>query len=177
MKFEYCCKHNFHLTCCHGRKAVCSSCSMENISKGDVAPALGASRTRNYCMQNLIFLSADSCVMRCEQDFYELFPQKFQNKTNGVTPRRWLAYCNPGLSKLITDTLGSNEWIAKTDQLTGLRKHADDKAFQKQWRAIKLENKQRLADLIKVKHVLGFLLHEGTVGMEACHLRSWPCDS
>ncbi|KAK9849013.1 hypothetical protein WJX84_009521 [Apatococcus fuscideae] len=83
------------------------------------------------------------------KDFYELSPEKFQNKTNGVTPRRWLAYCNPGLSKLITETLGSNEWIAKTDQLAGLRKFSDDKAFQKKWRSIKLENKQRLADLIK----------------------------
>lgn len=90
----------------------------------------------------------DLCVPL--QDFYELSPEKFQNKTNGVTPRRWLAYCNPGLSKLITKTLGSNEWISKTDQLTGLRQHADDKAFQKEWRSIKLENKQRLADLIKV---------------------------
>jgi starch phosphorylase len=42
-------------------------------------------------------------------DFYKLFPEKFQNKTNGVTPRRWLAFCNPGLSKLITDTLGSDK--------------------------------------------------------------------
>jgi starch phosphorylase len=42
-------------------------------------------------------------------DFYKLFPEKFQNKTNGVTPRRWLAFCNPPLSKLITDTLGDNK--------------------------------------------------------------------
>lgn len=43
-------------------------------------------------------------------DFYELFPAKFQNKTNGVTPRRWLAWCNPELSALITSTLGSDAW-------------------------------------------------------------------
>lgn len=42
-------------------------------------------------------------------DFYKLFPEKFQNKTNGVTPRRWLALCNPGLAKLITETLGSDK--------------------------------------------------------------------
>lgn len=43
-------------------------------------------------------------------DFYKIFPSKFQNKTNGVTPRRWLAWCNPELSALITQALGSNEW-------------------------------------------------------------------
>ena len=42
-------------------------------------------------------------------DFYKLFPEKFQNKTNGVTPRRWLAFCNPGLAELITEKLGSDE--------------------------------------------------------------------
>jgi starch phosphorylase len=45
-------------------------------------------------------------------DFYKIFPSKFQNKTNGVTPRRWLAWCNPELSSLITETLGSNAWWA-----------------------------------------------------------------
>lgn len=44
-------------------------------------------------------------------EFYELWPEKFQNKTNGVTPRRWLAMCNPALRQLITATLGSNDWI------------------------------------------------------------------
>ena len=51
------------------------------------------------------------CLIACSQDFYELYPEKFQNKTNGVTPRRWLAYCNPGLAALITKALGTDEWI------------------------------------------------------------------
>ena len=51
------------------------------------------------------------------QDFYDLSPSKFQNKTNGVTPRRWLAYCNPRLAALITQTLGNAEWIKHADQL------------------------------------------------------------
>lgn len=84
------------------------------------------------------------------QDFYELSPEKFQNKTNGVTPRRWLAYCNPELSALITDTLGSDEWIKHADKLQGLKKFADDKSFQAKWSAIKYHNKERLADKIKV---------------------------
>ena len=51
------------------------------------------------------------------QDFVKIFPDKFQNKTNGVTPRRWLAFCNPELSALITDTLGSDDWIKDFDLL------------------------------------------------------------
>ena len=68
-----------------------------------------------------------------------------------MTPRRWLAYCNPELSTLISQTLGSDEWIKHADKLQGLKKHADDKGFQAKWRAIKTDNKQRLADKIKVR--------------------------
>jgi glucan phosphorylase len=49
--------------------------------------------------------------------FYEIFPEKFQNKTNGVTPRRWLAFCNPPLRDLITETLGSQRWIKEPERL------------------------------------------------------------
>ena len=51
------------------------------------------------------------------QDFVKIFPDKFQNKTNGVTPRRWLAFCNPELSALITETLGSDDWVKDFDLL------------------------------------------------------------
>ena len=88
------------------------------------------------------------------QDFFELAPHKFQNKTNGVTPRRWLAWCNPGLAALITETLGTDAWPNDLNLLTGLRQYADDKDFQKKWRAIKNENKARLAAKIKVHSVL-----------------------
>jgi starch phosphorylase len=82
-------------------------------------------------------------------DFYKLFPEKFQNKTNGVTPRRWLAFCNPALSALITKTLGSDSWITDTYELSKLKPYAEDPAFQEQWRAVKLENKKKLAAYIK----------------------------
>ena len=85
------------------------------------------------------------------QDFYELAPEKFQNKTNGVTPRRWLAYCNPELASLITETLGTDKWITEAYLLEGLRKHADDKQFQAKWREVKLAKKERLAEKIKVR--------------------------
>jgi starch phosphorylase len=83
------------------------------------------------------------------KDFYDIMPEKFQNKTNGVTPRRWLAFCNPPLSALISETLGTDAWIKELDLLQGLRPHATDPKFQKRWADIKLGNKQRLADLVK----------------------------
>jgi starch phosphorylase len=82
-------------------------------------------------------------------DFYKLFPNKFQNKTNGVTPRRWLAWCNPELAALITKTLGSDAWINNAELLTGLRKFASDKSFQAQWRAVKQQRKAKLAAMLK----------------------------
>ena len=82
------------------------------------------------------------------KDFYQLWPEKFNNRTNGVTPRRWLAMCNPGLSELITQKIG-DQWVTDLPQLSQLRQFADDVAFVKQWAAIKRQNKARLARLIK----------------------------
>jgi len=82
------------------------------------------------------------------RDFYELWPDKFNNKTNGVTQRRWLAMCNPGLSALINERIGES-WITRLDELRKLAPYADDKAFQQNWREVKLANKQRLADMVE----------------------------
>jgi len=81
-------------------------------------------------------------------DFYELFPEKFINKTNGVTPRRWLLLGNPRLSRLITDKIGT-DWIKNLDELRKLEQFLDDKEFTQAWREIKLANKQELAKLIQ----------------------------
>jgi starch phosphorylase len=86
-----------------------------------------------------------STVMR---DFHSIWPDKFFNVTNGVTPRRFLRLSNPELSGLITQTLGSERWITQLDDLRGLEPYADDSAFHQQWNAVKLANKQRLADHI-----------------------------
>lgn len=81
------------------------------------------------------------------KDFYELWPEKFRNKTNGVTPRRWMVLSNPRLSNLITDTIGSN-WVTHLDELRKLEPMAQDAAFREQWRDIKRHNKQQFAQLI-----------------------------
>ena len=80
--------------------------------------------------------------------FYDAFPEKFQNKTNGVTPRRWLAFCNPGLRALINEKLESDDWINDLDKLSELRVFAEDEEFQTKWRAVKAENKKHAIDLI-----------------------------
>ncbi len=78
------------------------------------------------------------------RDFAELWPDKFNNKTNGVTQRRWLYACNEDLSNLITDKIGDG-WITDLPQLRGLSEFADDKDFQRNWRKAKLANKVRLS--------------------------------
>ena len=80
-------------------------------------------------------------------DFFQLWPEKFNNKTNGVTQRRWLAGCNPGLRALLKDKIGEG-WITQLTDLSQIEKFAEDKAFQKQWYEVKQANKQRLADLV-----------------------------
>ncbi|HEY6094146.1 MAG TPA: glycogen/starch/alpha-glucan phosphorylase [Gallionellaceae bacterium] len=81
------------------------------------------------------------------RDFYEMWPHKFHSKTNGVTPRRWLAASNPALSALITRTVGEG-WLTDLDRLRALAAHVDDAAFRSEWRTIKLQQKQRLAELV-----------------------------
>jgi len=81
------------------------------------------------------------------QEFYQLWPEKFNNKTNGVTPRRWLAHCNPGLTDLVSNVIGK-QWITNLDDITRLRPFADDPGFRDCWRAVKQANKERLMDLV-----------------------------
>ena len=82
-------------------------------------------------------------------EFYEMTPEKFNNKTNGVTPRRWLKVCNTGLSRLIDEKIGGKCWPKDLDLLRGLEKYADDPKFQKDFMQVKLENKKNLAKIIR----------------------------
>ena len=84
-------------------------------------------------------------------DFYNIMPEKFQNKTNGVTQRRWLAFSNPELRDLISSKLGGDAWIRELESLHELEKYADNAEFQAQWRAIKTNNKKKLAKYIEEK--------------------------
>lgn len=81
------------------------------------------------------------------QDFYKLWPEKFINKTNGVTPRRWILLCNPKLADLYSSKIGDG-WLKNLDELRQLEKYIDDPEFCEQWREIKLHNKRQLAEYI-----------------------------
>ncbi len=83
-------------------------------------------------------------------DFHRIYPEKFINVTNGITPRRWLNQCNPGLSELISSRIGTG-FVRDLDQLKGLIEHAEDGKFRSQFRAVKQANKVRLAHYIEKK--------------------------
>jgi starch phosphorylase len=84
------------------------------------------------------------------KDFYELWPEKFTNKTNGVTPRRWMVLANPRLSCLITETIGPG-WIKDLSQLRRLEPLAADAGFRSMWRGIKYSNKRDFADFVQAR--------------------------
>ncbi|WP_306536834.1 glycogen/starch/alpha-glucan phosphorylase [Geobacter sp.] len=82
-------------------------------------------------------------------DFHELFPEKFHNVTNGVTPRRWVALSNPGLTELISSKLGDG-WLSNLEtELSGLQSLATSPAFQRKWLEVKQANKEALARIIR----------------------------
>lgn len=82
-------------------------------------------------------------------DWYKLYPERFQNKTNGITQRRWLALCNKELSDLITELLGSDKWITNLDELKKLSGYAEDDEVINRFMNIKKNNKKALADYIQ----------------------------
>ncbi|KAK6756590.1 hypothetical protein RB195_014796 [Necator americanus] len=81
------------------------------------------------------------------KDFYEMYPEKFQNKTNGITPRRWLLLSNPSLADLIAEKIGE-DWITNLDELQKLKEFANNPSFLDQLRRVKQENKMRVAQYI-----------------------------
>ena len=87
---------------------------------------------------------------RLMSDFAEIYPDRFNNKTNGITPRRWLLGCNPELAKLINEVVKPG-WMTDLSKLRGLEKVSEDSSFQERFMSIKLQNKQLLADIINQK--------------------------
>lgn len=83
------------------------------------------------------------------KDWYGLYPERFQNKTNGITQRRWLALCNEELSALVTRLTGNDDWIKDLDRLAQLKKYAEDESVLREFMTIKETKKRQLADFIK----------------------------
>ena len=88
-------------------------------------------------------------------DFCKLWPERFNNKTNGVTQRRWLSHCNPGLRNLTNETIGQ-EWADDLTKISGIAAYAEDEAFQKKWAAVKKANKQQLSKYIEERTGVSF---------------------
>ena len=82
------------------------------------------------------------------KDFHDMWPEKFRNKTNGVTPRRFIALANPPLAALLEETVGG-DWLRRLERLRALERHVEDGAFQERWRAIKRRAKEQLSDHIR----------------------------
>lgn len=101
----------------------------------------------SYSVNGVAALHTELLKKHLFADFNALYPGKLNNKTNGITPRRWLLACNPELSNLITEKIG-DKWPRDLDQLKKLEKFADDKKFQKRFMSVKLENKKHLAKII-----------------------------
>ncbi|AGG66655.1 maltodextrin phosphorylase MalP [Corynebacterium callunae] len=101
-----------------------------------------------YSINGVAALHTEIIKAETLADWYALWPEKFNNKTNGVTPRRWLRMINPGLSDLLTRLSGSDDWVTDLDELKKLRSYADDKSVLEELRAIKAANKQDFAEWI-----------------------------
>ncbi|HEY6576257.1 MAG TPA: glycogen/starch/alpha-glucan phosphorylase, partial [Mycobacterium sp.] len=101
----------------------------------------------SHAINGVAALHSDLLKASVLKDFYELWPERFSNKTNGVTPRRFLALSNPGLRGLIDRTIGTG-WLTDLDRLRGLEAYASSPEFQQEWRDVKRANKARLAEYV-----------------------------
>ena len=103
----------------------------------------------SHSVNGVAKLHSDLVTTNLVPDFYALWPEKFNNKTNGVTPRRWLLKANPGLAGLLSETIGEG-WITDLDQLRGLESYIDDSSFRARFLDVKLNNKRLLSDTVWV---------------------------
>jgi starch phosphorylase len=130
-----------------GKKRVCS---LIEESGGKAVRMANLAVVGSHAVNGVAALHTALLKRDLFPDFDALYPGKFQNKTNGITPRRWLLKANPRLATLITGKLGTG-WARDLDQLRGLEKFADDRAFQREFMAIKRANKVDLAALIRAE--------------------------
>lgn len=102
----------------------------------------------SYAVNGVAALHSDLVKRDLFPEFNELYPGKLQNVTNGITPRRWLKFCNPELSALISDKIGS-EWPSQLSQLEQIAAYANDSEFQREFMAVKKSNKERLVKWVQ----------------------------
>ncbi len=123
--------------------------NMSIVAEGSVRMAF-LSVVGSHSVNGVAALHTKLLKEKLLSDFADLYPDRFNNKTNGITPRRWLLGCNPDLSNLISSVIG-DQWVTNLDQLRGLDKFADDASFRDEFVSIKRKNKEVLAQLIRGK--------------------------
>ncbi|MHB1099141.1 MAG: glycogen/starch/alpha-glucan phosphorylase [Burkholderiales bacterium] len=123
---------------------------MSLVEEGDVPHVRMAylAIVGSFSVNGVAELHSDLLKKGLFRDFYELFPEKFNNKTNGVTPRRWLAWCNPNLARLISGKIGEG-WITDLSELKKLAPYAEDAEFRKAWHEVKRANKLKLVESVE----------------------------
>ena len=102
----------------------------------------------SHAVNGVAFIHSELIKKHLFRPFYEYWPEKFQNKTNGITPRRWLLLCNPMLADLISEKIG-DDWPVHLDQLVKLKDYATDPKFQDEIMKVKQNNKNKLAEYLK----------------------------
>jgi glycogen phosphorylase len=106
----------------------------------------------SHSVNGVAALHTDILKRALFRDFFELWPERFNNKTNGITQRRWLKKANPGLSALITEAIGE-KWVTDLEELHKLLGHTEDAGFVEGWRAVKRANKEWLSRVISEQYV------------------------
>lgn len=139
-------EYNSHIDSC--RILTCGNICMASLA------IYGSGTVNGVAKIHTEILKAD--VLK---DWYTLYPGMFQNKTNGITQRRWLALCNPELSAQLTRLLGNDGWIRDLSLLKNLEKYADDAAVLDEFAAIKHQKKQQLSAFIKEKEGVDIPAH------------------
>ncbi len=125
---------------------------MSIIEEGDVQQVRMAylAIIGSFSVNGVAQLHSDLLIEGLFADFYAMWPEKFNNKTNGVTQRRWMAWCNKPMSGLISGAIGDG-WITRLDELRQLAPYADDALFRQKWAACKRQNKERLAKVVEAE--------------------------
>ncbi|CAK9139429.1 unnamed protein product [Ilex paraguariensis] len=125
-----------------------SMCILDHNPQKPVVRMANLCVVSSHTVNGVAQLHSDILKSELFADYVSVWPNKFQNKTNGITPRRWLRFCSPELSHIVTKWLKTDQWVTNLDLLTNLRQFADNADFHTEWESAKMANKQRLAQYI-----------------------------
>jgi glycogen phosphorylase len=146
--YEINCRFLQEVRCLHpGKEHLAGRLSIIDESGGRFVRMAHLAVVGSHAVNGVAELHTELLKQTVLRDFYELYPDRFHNVTNGVTLRRWVALSNPGLTALVTGKIGAG-WLTQPEELRGVEKFAADRAFRKSWQRVKGENKKRLAALI-----------------------------